>query len=102
MLPTLYDPCPNAALEAMACALPVVTTSRCGAAELALEAGAGFAVTPGDAAALAVHMGTLQDETVRARMGERARAAVLPLTAAAMTARLIALYDSLLARQAPR
>ena len=47
-------------------------------------------------------MGTLQDEAVRARMGERARAAVLPLTAAAMTARLIALYDSLLARQASR
>ena len=102
VLPTLYDPCPNAALEAMACALPVVTTTRCGAAELALDAGAGFAVTPGDAAALALHMGTLQDETVRARMGERARAAVLPLTAAAMTARLIALYDSLLAQEALR
>jgi UDP-glucose:(heptosyl)LPS alpha-1,3-glucosyltransferase len=102
VLPTLYDPCPNAALEAMACALPVVTTTRCGAAELALEAGAGFALTPGDAAALAQHMETLQDETVRARMGERARAAVLPLTTAAMAARLIALYDSLLARQASR
>ena len=102
VLPTLYDPCPNAALEAMACALPVVTTTRCGAAELALDAGAGFAVTPGDAAALARHMGTLQDETVRARMGAQARAAVLPLTAAAMTERLIALYDSLLAREALR
>jgi UDP-glucose:(heptosyl)LPS alpha-1,3-glucosyltransferase len=102
VLPTLYDPCPNAALEAMACALPVVTTTRCGAAELALDAGAGFAVTSGDAAALALHMGTLRDETVRARMGAQARGAVLPLTAAAMTARLIALYDSLLARHAPR
>jgi UDP-glucose:(heptosyl)LPS alpha-1,3-glucosyltransferase len=97
VLPTLYDPCPNAALEAMACALPIVTTTRCGAAELALEAGAGFAVAPGDAEALAAHMGTLQDEAVRARMGERARAAVLPLTAAAMTARLMALYEALLA-----
>ena len=102
VLPTLYDPCPNAALEAMACALPVVTTTRCGAAELALDAGAGFAVTSGDAAALALHMRTLRDETVRARMGAQARGAVLPLTAAAMTARLIALYDSLLARHAPR
>jgi hypothetical protein len=69
---------------------------------LALDAGAGFAVTSGDAAALALHMGTLRDETVRARMGAQARGAVLPLTAAAMTARLIALYDSLLARHAPR
>ncbi|HEY6863510.1 MAG TPA: glycosyltransferase family 4 protein, partial [Burkholderiales bacterium] len=27
VLPTLYDPCPNAALEAMACALPIVTST---------------------------------------------------------------------------
>ena len=28
VLPTLYDPCPNAALEAMACALPIVTSTK--------------------------------------------------------------------------
>ncbi len=33
-LPTLYDPFPNAALEALASGLPVVTTRNCGAAEL--------------------------------------------------------------------
>jgi UDP-glucose:(heptosyl)LPS alpha-1,3-glucosyltransferase len=33
-LPTLYDPMPNAALEALACGLPTVTTTTCGAAEL--------------------------------------------------------------------
>ncbi len=32
-LPTLYDPMPNAALEALACGLPVVTSTTCGAAE---------------------------------------------------------------------
>ena len=102
VLPTLYDPCPNAALEAMASGLPIVTTTRCGAAEIAHEAGAGLVFAPGDAAALARHMQTLQDETARERMGANARAAVLPLTAAAMAARLIALYDSLLAPEAPR
>ena len=30
VLPTLYDPCPNAALEAMACGLPVVTAPCAG------------------------------------------------------------------------
>ena len=34
VLPTLYDPCPNAALEALACGLPVLTSSKSGAAEL--------------------------------------------------------------------
>jgi hypothetical protein len=41
-------------------------------------------------------MRTLQDRTVRARLGEHARRAVLPLTSAAMTERLIALYRELL------
>lgn len=34
VLPTLYDPLPNAALEALACGLPVLTSTKCGAAEL--------------------------------------------------------------------
>jgi UDP-glucose:(heptosyl)LPS alpha-1,3-glucosyltransferase len=41
-LPTLYDPFPNAALEALACGLPLITTTTCGAAELVTAAnGAG-------------------------------------------------------------
>jgi UDP-glucose:(heptosyl)LPS alpha-1,3-glucosyltransferase len=96
VLPTLYDPCPNAALEAMACALPIVTSTRSGAAELALGHDAGFACDPGDATALAGHMRALLDPARRARLGEHARTAVLPLTPSAMTERLLALYRDLL------
>ncbi len=96
VLPTLYDPCPNAALEAMACALPIVTSTRSGAAELALEHDAGFVCAPGDAEALATHMRALHDNVLRVRFGANARKAVLPLTSDAMTARLLALYQSLL------
>jgi UDP-glucose:(heptosyl)LPS alpha-1,3-glucosyltransferase len=97
VLPTLYDPCPNAALEAMACALPIVTTTRSGAAELALAHDAGLVCPPGDRDRLAAHLRTLQDANVRARMGANARDAVRPLSAAAMTAALLALYRELLA-----
>jgi UDP-glucose:(heptosyl)LPS alpha-1,3-glucosyltransferase len=52
-LPTLYDPCSNVVLEALACGTPVVTTAANGAAEF-IRPGANGAVIaqPGDIAAL--------------------------------------------------
>ncbi len=97
VLPTLYDPCPNAALEAMACALPVITSTKCGAAELVLEHDAGFVCQARDIEALAGHMSALTDPELRNAMGARARDAVLPLTPAAMTLQLALLYRDLLA-----
>jgi len=99
VLPTLYDPCPNAALEAMACSLPIVTSTRSGAAELALAHDAGLVCEPGDAHQLATHMHTLQDGAIRARMGANGRTAMLPLTSVAMTSQLVALYSELMAER---
>ena len=42
VLPTLYDPFSNVCLEAMACGLPVITTSANGAAEVVAEGESGF------------------------------------------------------------
>ena len=97
VLPTLYDPCPNAALEAMACALPVVTSRKSGVAELLLEHEAGFACPARDVDSLAWHMMTLTDPAARATLGARAREAVLPLTPPEMTLKLVLLYRDLLA-----
>jgi len=97
VLPTLYDPCPNAALEAMACGLPVVTSTTCGAAELVTEHDAGFVCEARNVDALTTHMRTLTDPEARAGRGERAREAVLPLTPEAMTLQLVLLYRDLLA-----
>lgn len=44
-LPSLYDPMPNAALEAIACGLPVLTTADTGIADAVAAAGAGAVVT---------------------------------------------------------
>jgi UDP-glucose:(heptosyl)LPS alpha-1,3-glucosyltransferase len=96
VLPTIYDPFPNAALEAMACALPVVTSTKSGAAELVEEHDAGMVCEAGDVAALATHMRALLDAGTRNRLGENARRAIEPLTSSAMTLKLVLLYKELL------
>lgn len=96
VLPALYDSFPDAAMEALACGLPVVTSTRTGAAELVTENDAGFACDSRDVGALAQHMRTLADPQVRATLGENARKAVLPLSPAAMTLKLVLIYKELL------
>ena len=102
VLPTLYDPLPNAALEAMACALPIITSAKSGAAELVIGANAGFVCASRDAARVAAHMRTLCDGALRERLGANARRGVLPLSPAAMTLQLVLLYKELLKAIAAR
>jgi UDP-glucose:(heptosyl)LPS alpha-1,3-glucosyltransferase len=96
-LATLYDPQPNAVLEAMACALPVVTTPKCGAAELLAEGESGFVRDALDVAGLASALDRL-DPASAAAMGRNARDAVAPHTPAAMAAEYLELYRRLLHR----
>lgn len=90
-LPTLYDPFPNAALEALACGLPVVTTTNCGAAELITKAN-GSVVAANDVAALADAINTLCLPGCADAMREAARASVSGLDLASMAQHLTALY----------
>jgi UDP-glucose:(heptosyl)LPS alpha-1,3-glucosyltransferase len=96
VLPALYDSFPDAAMEALACGLPVVTSTRSGAAELVSEHDAGFVCESRDIGALTTHMRALQDAQLRAVLGENARKAVLPLSPAAMTLKLVLIYKELL------
>jgi UDP-glucose:(heptosyl)LPS alpha-1,3-glucosyltransferase len=96
VLPTLYDPFPNVALEAMASALPIITSRKSGAAELIEDGINGFRCDALDVTQLAQHMAALQDNALRQAMGDAARKTVLPLTFEAMSAKLIALYRQLL------
>jgi len=96
ILPTIYDPFPNAALEAMACALPVITSTKSGAAELVEEHSAGLVCPSRDVEALAAHMRTLQNAETQGRFGANARRAVEALTPSAMTLKLVLLYKELL------
>jgi len=94
VLPTLYDPLPNAVLEAMACGLPVITSPTCGAAELIDEGKEGFVRDAIDGAAIAEAMQRAYDN--REAMGVSARERVLPLTPQRMAAEYVALYRELL------
>ncbi|HEX5126552.1 MAG TPA: glycosyltransferase family 4 protein [Rhodocyclaceae bacterium] len=99
-LPTLYDPMPNAALEALACGLPVLTSRSSGAAELITSSSYGAVVDALDVAAIAQEiarllMGACDPRQVEA-MRNAAFAAVAHLSSVDMAARQIALYRGLL------
>ena len=95
VLPAVYDPFPNAVLEAMASGLPVVTSANCGSAELIEEGVNGFVRDALDIAGLAAALDRL-DPSAAQRMGEAARAAVATLTPERMAGEFVALYERLL------
>ncbi len=99
VLPTLYDPMPNAALEALACGLPLLTTPSCGAAELVREGVNGFVRDAADVDGLAAAMTLLASQarpgTQPGDMGAAARVSVEHLSLDAMAQQLLALYRRL-------
>ena len=93
-LVSLYDPFPNAALEAMACGLPVITTPQCGTAELIEEGMNGYVVDALDIGALPDRLARLDVSTAH-EMGRRARKRAEGFSLTAMTEQLLALYRGL-------
>lgn len=93
---TLYDPFPNVALEAMASGLPVVTSLQCGAAELIENGKNGFAGDALDIEGQTAYLCALLDPETRNRMSVAAEQTVKPLTLAAMSNKLVQLYQGLI------
>lgn len=101
VLPTLYDPFPNAALEALASGVPVITSRQCGAAELLMQAAAagepcGAVCDALDVPALAALMDQPREHWLAQRAAARHLAEGYGLPA--MAAQLAALYRELLGR----
>lgn len=92
--PTLYDPCPNAVLEGMACGLGIVTSPHCGAKEMIDEA-SGICVSPHDTDGLANALNQFIDPHRARAMGYAARLASEKFTLDRMGNELLNLYRSL-------
>ncbi len=95
VLPTLYDPFPNVALEAFAAGLPVITSPKCGAAELIKHGQNGYVCDALDHDGLAVCMRQFQVAD-RQALRQAARETVIGLSLEAMSQRLLKLYESVL------
>lgn len=72
VLPTHHDPWGLVINEAMACALPVITTNAAGCS-LDLVKNNGFVINPGDVPGLSSAIEKLMDANVRKALGEESR-----------------------------
>ena len=100
ILPTLYDPFPNAALEALAMGVPIIVGRHCGVAELVQAGGNGWVCEPNDAASLAMLLATAAAEARDERMAAAARAGAEGFGIDEMAAKLTQLYATLGVRPA--
>jgi len=105
VVPSLYEGFSLPAIEAMACGVPLVTTTGGALPEVAGSHGETcFQVSPGDGEALATMLGTVLDQPdVRDRVGANGRQRVIDQWSWHHTAeRTVDQYRALLDRQTPR
>ncbi len=95
VLPSYIEGLPMSLLEAMAWGLPVISTTVGSIPEHVRDGVQGLLVQPGDVSELAGAIERIvMDDALRARMGERGRRAVEPLSVELYVRKVVAIYDS--------
>ncbi|MEO8004765.1 MAG: glycosyltransferase family 4 protein [Betaproteobacteria bacterium] len=94
---SLYEPFSNATVEALAMGLPVVTSSKSGAAEIIENGRTGYVCDALDVGGFAAAFQAFADRERRLAMGVAARAQAEKFSLADKTQELIELYSRLLA-----
>ncbi len=97
LAPALYDPYPNAALEALACGLPLLASPTCGVSELIDPAHNGRVVDALDVDGLAAAMRWIVDHPRPQALRDAARASAEPWSLELVAQELLGLYHRLLA-----
>ncbi|MBI6548050.1 glycosyltransferase family 4 protein [Xenorhabdus lircayensis] len=98
LLPTLYDPFPNVILEAMACGLPVITSTTCGGAEFITDGKNGFVCDALDLEKLGEAVHSIPDNILDTNMSIAAKNQVMTATPENLSQQLIQLYQRVLAQ----
>lgn len=101
-LPTFYDPFANVVLEGMACALPVITSTTCGAVDIIQSGKNGYLRDALDHDGVAADLLALRDSGLREQIGAAARDTVLPFTDQALVKQLSDLYQRLFSKPCDR
>ena len=96
VLPTLYDPFPNVVLEALASGLPVITSTKCGAAEIIQEGKNGFVRDALDIDGIANALGDLVETGISVAMREQARKTVTGFSLDHWRDQMLEIYQKLL------
>lgn len=101
VVPSYYESFGLVALEAMACGTPVVASETGGLAFLVKDGETGFHVPAGDSEALAEKLNSLlEDESLRARLGEQAAEYAKQYDWSVITDQMLDVYSGLLTKAA--
>ena len=99
IFPTLYDPFPNATLEAMAAGLPIIVSRIAGTSEL-IDGDSIVVEEPWNIDELAAAVKRLEDPAVRKPMGEAARRKALTRPVSALVEENLRVYERIRALKA--
>ena len=93
---SLYEPFANASLEALAMGLPMITSTKSGAAEILEHGKTGYVCDALDVAGFSSAIDALANRERRLAMGVAARQIAEGFSVEAMTTRLLDLYRRLM------
>lgn len=102
ILPSIYDPFPSTVIEALACGLPVVTSTGCGARDVVSRLDPGLVSDVLDPQGLAAALDCALDLAARTGTIDAASALAAEFSLDAMVDRMIVLYERLVPGQTGR